>query len=160
MSRLWIGWMAGVLLVAAAGAFGQTDDLTPFPAPEAGMQRVVIRVPPVADPDNHKVEVMIGKTIEVDCNRHAFGTTVTRRVAQGWGFPYYVVGPLTGPMSTQMACPPDFVTRPAVVRAHAEELGWLRYNPRLPIVLYVPAGVEVRYRVWSASDSIQDAKPE
>ena len=26
----------------------------------------------------------------------------------------------------------------------------LRYNSRLPIVVYVPEGVEVRYRIWSA----------
>ncbi len=51
------------------------------------MQRVVIRVLPVADPDNRKVEVLIGKTIKVDCNRQAFGTTVTPRVAQGFDLP-------------------------------------------------------------------------
>ena len=28
----------------------------------------------------------------------------------------------------------------------------LRYNSKLPIVLYVPKDVEVRYRVWSASE--------
>jgi ecotin len=26
----------------------------------------------------------------------------------------------------------------------------LRYNSRLPIVVYVPEGVEVRYQIWSA----------
>ena len=26
----------------------------------------------------------------------------------------------------------------------------IRYNSRLPIVVYVPEGVEVRYRIWSA----------
>jgi ecotin len=26
----------------------------------------------------------------------------------------------------------------------------IRYNSRLPIVVYVPAEVEVRYRIWSA----------
>lgn len=160
MRRLRIGWPAGALLAMAAGALAQSDDLKPFPAPDAGMQRVVIRVPAGPDPDDRKVEVMIGKTIEVDCNRHAFGTTVTRQVAQGWGFPYYVVGALTGPMSTQMACPPGFGNRPAFVRAHAEDLAWLRYNPRLPIVLYVPAGVDVRYRLWRAGNEMHDATSE
>jgi ecotin len=27
----------------------------------------------------------------------------------------------------------------------------IRYNSRLPVVVYVPEGVEVRYRIWSAS---------
>jgi ecotin len=26
----------------------------------------------------------------------------------------------------------------------------VRYNSRLPLVIYVPEGVEVRYRVWRA----------
>ena len=147
-------------LAGAGAAWAQSDNLQPFPGPDAGMERVVIRVPAGPDPDDRKVEVLIGKTIAVDCNRHAFGTTVTRQVAQGWRFPYYVIGPLTGPMSTQMACPPGFANRPAFVRAHADELAWLRYSPRPPIVLFVPAGTELRYRLWSADDTIHDAAIE
>jgi len=26
----------------------------------------------------------------------------------------------------------------------------IRYNSRLPVVVYVPEGVDVRYRIWSA----------
>jgi ecotin len=26
----------------------------------------------------------------------------------------------------------------------------IRYNSRLPVVVYAPEGVEVRYRIWSA----------
>ena len=26
----------------------------------------------------------------------------------------------------------------------------IRYNSRLPIVVYAPEGVEIRYRIWSA----------
>ncbi len=26
----------------------------------------------------------------------------------------------------------------------------IRYNSRLPVVVYVPEGVEVRYRIWKA----------
>jgi serine protease inhibitor ecotin len=35
----------------------------------------------------------------------------------------------------------------AVVSVHA---GDIRYNTRLPVVVYAPEGVEVRYRIWSA----------
>jgi ecotin len=30
----------------------------------------------------------------------------------------------------------------------------IRYNSRLPIVVYVPEGVEVRYRIWKARDDV------
>jgi ecotin len=31
----------------------------------------------------------------------------------------------------------------------------IRYNSRLPVVVYVPEGTEVRYRVWSAGPEAQ-----
>jgi ecotin len=33
----------------------------------------------------------------------------------------------------------------------------LRYNSRLPVVVYVPDGVEVRYRIWRADPSTTPA---
>ena len=36
----------------------------------------------------------------------------------------------------------------------------IRYNSRLPLVVYVPAGVEVRYRIWRAEKKIQTAPEE
>jgi ecotin len=31
---------------------------------------------------------------------------------------------------------------------------FIRYNSRLPIVVYVPEGVEVRYRIWKAGAEV------
>ena len=33
----------------------------------------------------------------------------------------------------------------------------VRYNSRLPIVVYAPSGYEVRYRIWSASETTHKA---
>ena len=33
-----------------------------------------------------------------------------------------------------------------------------RYNSRSPIVAYVPKGYEVRYRIWSANEKVEQAK--
>lgn len=33
----------------------------------------------------------------------------------------------------------------------------LRYNSKLPIVVYAPKDVEVRYRIWSASEKVEKA---
>ena len=35
----------------------------------------------------------------------------------------------------------------------------LRYNSRLPVVVYVPADVEVRYRIWRADRKATAARP-
>jgi len=36
----------------------------------------------------------------------------------------------------------------------------LRYNSKLPLVLYVPKDIEVRYRIWSASNKVEKAIQE
>ena len=89
--------------------------------PAARRRHAAVRHPGArrAGTEDHKVEVMVGKTLQVDCNRQMFSAKVTQKVAQGWGFPYYVVGQLKGPASTMMACPPDAPKREEFVRANA-----------------------------------------
>lgn len=31
----------------------------------------------------------------------------------------------------------------------------IRYNSRLPVVVYVPEGLDVRYRIWSAGAEVK-----
>lgn len=152
--------MLGCLLLMGTVRAGGTDDLKPFPAAAAGRQRIVIRVPEVANPDDLKVEVMIGKSIMVDCNRHRFSGNVAREEARGWGFSYYVLDELRGPVSTMMACPPGTPQHEEFVRAPSEGLAALRYNAKVPIVIYVPAEVQVRYRIWSAGHETRAAAAE
>ena len=87
---------AGVF-IALAGLLGSfpaamaADDLKPFPEAETGYRRVVIRLPAVDAPDDRRVELIFGKTMEVDCNRHFLSGRLARKVAQGWGYDYLVI---------------------------------------------------------------------
>jgi len=85
-----------------------------------------------------------------------FGAPVEKRTAQGWGFDYYVVGPFGQAASTMMACPPGEPKRREFVAALTPELESLRYNSKLPLVIYAPTGAEVRYRIWTAG-AVADA---
>ena len=70
------------------------------------------------------------------------------------GFPRYNVSKL-GPMGgTLMAVDP---TAPKVSRFIAISGGprLYRYNSRLPMVVYAPEGVEVRYRIWTAGPDVK-----
>ena len=42
--------------------------------------------------------------------------------------------------------------------ALAGEPQLIRYNSRLPVVVYVPDGVEVRYRIWRADAATANAE--
>jgi len=157
-SILLIGTLA--VGIGAGPAVAKPDDLNPFPPAEAGGRRVVIRVPPVSNAEDRRVEVLPGKTMEVDCNRHLLSARVTRKIAQGWGYPYYFISEVNRLATTRKACPPGTLMRTEFVRANSAELAWLRYDPQMPIVLYVPDGIEIRYRVWRAVSAMEEGKVE
>ncbi len=127
-----------------------TDALKAFPAAAAGQTRHVITLPAQTDESALKVELILGKTQTVDCNRQVFGGRLETRTAEGWGYDYYVLPTLGNAASTMMGCPPGS-ERQAFVTTQEQPL--IRYNSRLPVVVYAPSDVEVRYRVWRAGET-------
>ncbi len=152
--------LASALAITMTTALGtEADDLKPYPASEAEHQRLFFRVPAVENEAERRVEIIVGKTMEVDCNKTWFGADLEHRVAEGWGYPFYVVDKIGPAAGTLMACPPDSEMTEAFVSVRGE--GFLiRYNSKLPVVVYVPNGFEVRYRIWSASAETSSAAPE
>ena len=128
---------------AWAGDPGQSDsqrELAAFPPAEEGMQRHVVHLPRKTSASH--VELVVGQTRQVDCNQHRLGGQLTEQDVPGWGYTFYRYQP--GPaVSTMMACPGQSTKSQWV--AGPSQL--LRANPRLPLVVYVPTGYEVRYRL-------------
>lgn len=139
----------GACLSACAATGGADDPLKPFPPARDGFVRHVIELPQRADEPGQRVELIAGKTMEVDCNQHSLGGQWQEKVVAGWGYSFYEIEKVGPGRSTLMACPPAS-TREAFVPVGGEPL-LVRYNSALPLVIYVPAGLEVRYRLWSAS---------
>ena len=132
------------------------EKVAPYPKAEKGMKRQVIQLTPEKDESTLKVELLIGQTLEVDCNKHRLGGELDSKTLEGWGYDYYVFDKVTSPVSTMMACP-DGKKEKKFITAYLGEDGMLRYNSKLPIVVYTPENVEVKYRIWKAEDKIQDA---
>lgn len=126
----------------------QADDLKAYPPAEAGTLRYVIRLPAADDESLPGVELVMGKHMEIDCNQHWFGGKFDREVVAGWGYPLYRLSGVSGPASTMMACPLDEQKRTAFVTVRLED-PFIRYNSKLPIVVYVPDEFSVRHRIWS-----------
>ena len=160
MGTLTFNMTIGLIAAGLSGIVnaGKLEDVAPFPKAENGFTRQVIRLVPQTREEDFQVEILAGKTLEVDCNRQRLGGILEEKNLEGWGYPFYRLEKVIGPMSTLMACPDgkrkqDFV--PVVGDGFL-----LRYNSKLPLVLYVPKDVEVRYRIWSASNKVEKAVQE
>jgi len=132
------------------------EKVAPYPQADKGMKRQVIQLPVQQDEANFKVELLIGKTLEVDCNQHRLGGQLESKTLEGWGYDYYVFDKVTSPVSTMMACP-DGKKEKKFVTAYLGDNSLLRYNSKLPIVVYTPENVEVKYRVWKADENVGQA---
>jgi ecotin len=139
--------------------FADSSGMKPYPTAEVGYKRMVINLTPLDDEDSYKLEMIIGKTLKVDCNHHWFGGQLTEEVAKGWGYTYFVLKSVQGPASTLMACPPKMKEETAFVQVRGDG-NLLRYNSKVPVVVYVPIDFEVHYRVWVADKESALAKEE
>ena len=126
--------------------------------PGSGQMRYVIQLPEQDAESNFQVELIVGRTVEIDeVNQYVFGGQIKKESIVGWGFTRYVVSEL-GPMAgTLMAVDPSAPKVSRFIRLGGEPY-LVRYNSRLPIVIYVPQGHEIRYRIWKADDLIHKAE--
>jgi len=148
------------LACVSASAFAANTPLekvAPYPQAEKGMKRQVITLPQQKDESGYKVELLIGQTLEVDCNQHRLGGELESKTLKGWGYDYYVFDKVTSPASTMMACPDGKKTQ-KFVTAYLGDDAMVRYNSKLPIVVYTPANIDVKYRIWKAEDNVQNAE--
>jgi ecotin len=131
------------------------DNMKAFPPPEKGMVRYVLQLPKQDDESAYKVELIVGKTVLLDeHNRYFFGGKIQQETIKGWGFPRYNVSQL-GPMAgTQLAIDPNAPKVSRFITLGGEPY-LIRYNSRLPVVVYAPEGVEVRYRIWRAEPEMK-----
>ena len=144
-------WLAKILLLLLALPCAQAaDNLKASPPAGEGMVRHVLQLPQQADESAFKVELIVGKTVEIDAGiRYFFGGRIEVETVQGWGYTRYMV-PRLGPMAgTLMAVDPNAPKLARFITLGGEPY-LIRYNSRLPVVVYVPEGVEVRYRIWTA----------
>ena len=140
-----------MVAVATVSVVHASDDLKAFPEAGEGMVRYVLHLAEMDDDSAYRVEIIVGKTVMVDANRYFYGGSIESEVITGWGYTRYVVKEL-GPMAgTLMAMAPEAEKEERFITLGGEPY-LVRYNSRLPVVVYVPECVEVRFRIWTAGD--------
>lgn len=134
------------------------NDIAPYPQASEGYVRYAINLPPLANENNARVELLIGKEINVDCNVKRLTGTIKQEELKGWGYSYYVVENVNSGISTMMACLKSTNKTEFVTVDH--NLGWLDYNSRLPIMIYAPNDIQVKYRIWQPDSKVLPARVE
>jgi ecotin len=134
-------------------------ELHAFPAAKEKMERLVIVLPHKerGEEDGFMVELLVGKMMETDgVNHMGLGAAIQEKDLKGWGYTYYEVAGSGQAVSTLIGVPPG---TPKVMKFVSGSPLKIRYNSRLPIVIYVPEGEgwEVRYRIWSAAGKFETA---
>ncbi|ELY2758905.1 serine protease inhibitor ecotin [Cronobacter sakazakii] len=159
-----------MLSLAAAGCISDSvfaaektsENIAPFPKAEKSMVRQVIELPERQDEASYKVELVIGQTLDVDCNKHQLAGKFERKTLEGWGYDYYTFESAKNAdgsvmyTSTMMACP-DGKKEKKFVTANLGENGMLNYNSKLPVVVYAPENIDVKYRLWKADETLVSA---
>lgn len=131
-----------------------SNKVIPFPDAQEGFNRHVIYLPHLANEQDAKVELLIGKNMNVDCNQHSLSGEVEKVELEGWGFDFLLVKNVDNTMSTLMACKNNQKSE-KFVTINGVELQ--RYNSQLPLVVYAPKDIDVVYRIWHASKDVGSA---
>lgn len=124
----------------------KTMDISMYPKAKDNEEQRCITLKPLKDEENYKVEIFITKEMEVDCNYHSLQGEILVKDLQGWGYNYYVFKTEGHILSTQMLCPEESKTKKDI----ASPSKLLRYNSKLPIIVYMPKGYKLQYKIWSA----------
>ena len=144
-----LNFITALCFLCAIGSVQAADNMKAFPPAGDGMTRHILQLPKQKDESAFKVELIIGKTVRVDKrNNYFFGGNINKETIKGWGFPCYKVSELGPIAGTLMAIDPNAPKMNRFITIGGEPY-LIRYNSRLPIVVYAPEGVEVHYRIWN-----------
>ena len=131
-------------------------DLGVFPTTIDGKRRHVIELPKVVDQNRFMVELVPGRIELADCNQRIYRARIERATLDGWGYSYFVLADPQPAASTLKACPDNSKSR-RFVRVRGDGL-MLPYNSALPLVVFLPDGFQLKYRIWRADKNYSDAR--
>lgn len=148
--------LAAALIIPAVSANAQSAKvkqeretiLAPFPATSQGMVRHVIYVDKKSDESLYQIEIIPGRVMSVDNNIHRLMGNIEEKTVEGWGYTYYVFTSNGQTASTLMAS-----TGPKTDKFISAQPLMVRYNSKMPVVVYAPEGFDIHYRIWKAGKS-------
>lgn len=146
-------WLVALLVFWIASMFMNIDSqpqnvLQAFPKTYKNMSRYVIELPAKPKEANLKIELQVGRIEETDMvNQYFLTGQLEKKVLEGWGLHYYVLK--EGVLAQTRMADHSGRTKRQMVFLSKETL--LNYNSRTPVVVYLPEGYQLSYRIWKAT---------
>ncbi|MCK8045494.1 serine protease inhibitor ecotin [Shewanella sp. 1CM18E] len=132
-----------------------SDAIKMYPKPENGQVQHILTLPKLDNESDYMIEIEIGQSRMVDCNKHSLNGDLQQLTVQGWGYNYYQVNSITDGPSTMMACFDQAKTEQFLtIRSDL----MLKYDSRTAKVFYLPENTQIRYRVWQATSEFDYSK--
>ena len=122
-----------------------THDISMYPEAKENEERVVINLPELKGEENYEIELIVGKWAEVDCNHHTLMGEIKPDSVKGWGYSFYTFESNGLMAGTLMGCP-DQKLENKLIQAKSTKV---RYNSKLPVVVIIPEGYTVSYKLWN-----------
>ena len=130
-------------------------DYSMYPKAKDGYEQKIITLKTLPNEDNYSVEIFAGKKTLVDsCNHFFLAGVFEQKTVDGWGYDYFNFESNGNVGGTLMGC---FDNKSVEKIIHAQSIQ-TRYNSKLPIVVYVPKGYTLEYRIWKADEKLNLVK--
>ena len=146
----YIALLAATSTVTFANETSEAQNMSidMFPAKFEGYTRHVIRLPKLEG--EARLELLPGQVVQGDCNIQSANVAVEKGNVDGWGYSYYKISEFNiDPAMTMMACPTG--VQEMKVIAGNDQLQDMRYNDRMPLVVFVEDGMTLDYKIWRVS---------
>ena len=144
------------LLSLAAQAQNKTPNKldTLFPTAQKGYKKITVYVPKANKEQHLKLELLVGITKQVDCNTHTLIGNIKAQTLTSYGYNYYTVESDGTLASTNMLCLNNTTTKKFIPLAPY----FTNYNSALPLVIYLPESMELKYRIWKANEKMYNTQ--
>lgn len=141
-------WTLLFLFIIIGGMAQEKESKITYPAPQEGWEKVVVDLPVTKkDLKEHRVEFTVGFEMETDlCNPYSLIGDWTEYEVKGTELIYFIASTKGQVVKTMGECPTDKKISQFVGLKSSSVV----YNGEQPLVVYIPEGYQLRYRLWSA----------
>ncbi len=140
-------------LIVATLTFAQSKEtnFSMYPKAKTGFEQKMIHLKTLENENDYEVELFIGKKTKVDtCNHFFLAGNFEDKTVDGWGYNYYQFVTDGNIAGTMKGCLDNKSFEKSV---YAQTIK-TRYNSNLPIVVHVPNGYTLEYRIWKADKEL------